>query len=217
MSTNITIDFMELMISKICHDLISPVGAVCNGVEIMQEMGDGGDDEVAGLISFSAKQASAKLQAFRMALGAGGLDGSIKFEQVHQTFENTIIQDGKFTQEWLSDYHTTPEDLPKGFCKMLLSCLLMAIETMPKGGAVKVDVISEKQAMITCKGDVAEAPDAMIETLSMNVNPLNIGPKLVHYFMIALLAEHYGYDLNITNLPDNEVQIMLVHTLQSQN
>ena len=211
MSTSITIDFMEHMISKICHDLISPVGAVNNGVEIMQEMDDSSDDEVSGLIAFSAKQASAKLQAFRMAFGAGGLDGSIKFEQVHQTFENTIIQDGKHTQEWLSDYHITPQDLPKGFCKMLLCCMLMAIETMPKGGAVSVDVISDTQAMITCKGDVAEASDAMIETLSMDVNPANIGPKLVQYYMIALLAEHYGYDLNVTNLPDNEVQIMLVH------
>ena len=65
--------------SRICHDLISPVGAINNGVEFMEEMGEDPEQrkDALGLISHSASQASAKLQAFRIAYGAGGRDNNV--------------------------------------------------------------------------------------------------------------------------------------------
>ena len=65
---------IELLASRICHDLVSPVGAINNGVEFMEEMGDDAEQrkEALGLISHSASQASAKLMAFRIAYGSGG-------------------------------------------------------------------------------------------------------------------------------------------------
>jgi len=72
MSVTIDTDILELMASKVCHDLISPIGAVNNGIEFLTEMGPDAGEEVTDLIAFSASQASAKLKAFRMAYGVGG-------------------------------------------------------------------------------------------------------------------------------------------------
>ncbi len=97
-----SIDFrvLEILTSKICHDLISPIGAVNNGVEFMQEMGleDAGDG--LDLIAFSAQQAGAKLHAYRMAYGAGGADNSIKPEDVYDAIQDVIGPDNKIRQAW---------------------------------------------------------------------------------------------------------------------
>ena len=79
---------IELLASRICHDLVSPVGAINNGVEFMEETGDDAEQraEALNLIAHSASQASAKLMAFRIAYGSGGRDPNIKPEDVQKAF-----------------------------------------------------------------------------------------------------------------------------------
>jgi hypothetical protein len=91
---------LEVLASKICHDLISPIGAVNNGVELIEDMGPDAGPEATALIAFSAQQASAKLQAFRMAYGTGGADANIKPDDVFKAIELIINQDKKIKQEW---------------------------------------------------------------------------------------------------------------------
>src|SRR5688500_6225011 len=88
---------IELLARRICHDLVSPVGAINNGVEFMEEMGDAPEQrkEALGLISHSASQAAAKLMAFRIAYGSGGRDANIKPEDVQKAFSQLITADGK--------------------------------------------------------------------------------------------------------------------------
>lgn len=97
-----TASVLELLASRICHDLVSPVGAINNGVRFMEEMGEDPAQraEALNLISHSATQASAKLMAFRIAYGAGGRDPNIKPEDVQKAFSQLISGDGKITQAW---------------------------------------------------------------------------------------------------------------------
>src|SRR3954470_6811530 len=85
---------LELLASRVCHDLISPVGAVHNGVEFLQETGVEAGAEAVALIAHSAQQASAKLQIFRLAYGAGGRDPNIKPEDVKKAFASLVDADG---------------------------------------------------------------------------------------------------------------------------
>ena len=78
---------LELLASRICHDLISPVGAVNNGVEFLEEMGADAGAEAIQLIAHSARQASVRLQAFRICYGTGGRDSNIKPEDIKKAFE----------------------------------------------------------------------------------------------------------------------------------
>lgn len=122
---------LELLASRICHDLISPVGAVNNGVEFMQEMGTDAGEEALNLIAHSAAQAAARLQAFRLAYGAGGRDPSVKPEDVHETFGELIGGDGKIKQDWNPHGNLGFAERPVGYCKMLMAGLMLAQECLP--------------------------------------------------------------------------------------
>lgn len=82
----------SLVSSRICHDLISPVGAICNGVELIEEFGAAGDQEMA-LIGDSARSAAAQLQLFRTAFGAGDHQGEYGLDQLRK------VLDGRFAAE----------------------------------------------------------------------------------------------------------------------
>ena len=76
MSPTIDLHVAELLASRLCHDLVSPVGAVKTGVELFTEYGDDADGETIGLITKSALQAAEKLQFFRLAYGSAGTAAS---------------------------------------------------------------------------------------------------------------------------------------------
>ena len=124
MSVTIDTGILELLASKVCHDLISPIGAVNNGIEFLTEMGPDAGEEVTDLIAFSAGQASAKLKAYRMAYGAGGADDSIKPEEVHEAIQAIVGAEDKVTQEWDPYGDLGYEDRPKAFCKILVSAFV---------------------------------------------------------------------------------------------
>ena len=100
MSDKIDIEILEVLASKICHDLISPIGAVNNGVEILEEMGPDAGPDVTELIAYSAASASAKLKAYRLAYAAGGADINLKPEDVHEAIEGIVAKDNKIQQNW---------------------------------------------------------------------------------------------------------------------
>lgn len=190
---------LELLASRICHDLISPVGAVHNGVEFLQEMGASAGEEAAELIALSARQASARLQAFRLAYGAGGRDPNIKPEDVHKIFESLIIDDGKITQEWDPHAPVGFESYPLGYCKILMGVLMLAQECLPKGGTVSVQEGDRKnQTNIVATGENAGPRSMVVEALESKISPDAMDPRLIHPFVISLLANHYGFSITVT-------------------
>lgn len=194
MST-ITVETLELLASKICHDLISPIGAVNNGIEIMEEMGPDAGAEVTELIAFSAGQASAKLQAYRMAYGAGGADGHHKPEDVYNAIEDIIRAEKKITQDWDPKAPVAPEILPTAFCKMLAAMLLLTMECLPKGGALTVEADQNGETVITGRGEDAALKKGFAESLSLTIDSATLEPGMTHAYMTGLLAKHYGYTI----------------------
>ncbi len=192
---------LELLASRICHDLISPVGAINNGLEFMQEAG--GDksamDEAVGLVSFSASQAAAKLAAFRMAYGAGGRDPNLKPEDVQKAFSALTSGDGKISQMWDPFGSLGPaKPYPRGFCKMLMCSMMLAMECLPKGGAVSVRPGIGAQTLIFAEGDGATVRDMVASAMAGTAEPQTLDPRLVHPYAIGVLARSYGYSLKIT-------------------
>ena len=116
---------LELLSSRICHDLVSPVGAVNNGIEFMEDAGDDKDSiaQATELISHSAQSAAARLQVFRIVYGAGGRDGNIKPEDIQKAFGSLIRADGKVRQSWDPFGPLGIDAKAKGFCKVLMGAL----------------------------------------------------------------------------------------------
>jgi len=155
------LDLAALLCSRVCHDLISPVGAVVNGLEVLEESKDEETRTFAfDLIKKSSQQASARLQFCRLAFGAAGSAGAAIDLGDAQGVARGFLEDGKTRLEW----NLPRELLPKNRVKLLLNLLLLAGQTIPRGGALKVDPVGEGQAMsfrITATGQNARIPQAV--------------------------------------------------------
>lgn len=208
--SEINITVLELLSSKICHDLISPVGAVANGVEFLEEMGADAGSDVTDLIAYSAKQSSSKLQAFRMAYGAGGADSGIKPEDVHKLFGSLIELDGKITQNWDPYAPIGPEyERPPALGKVMMLCFLTCIEALPKGGEVTVTPEGSEMLTITAKGADAGLKPLSLKALNGDMTVEGLDPKLVHGYMVNHVATSYGYEINCTSNDDGVFSLSL--------
>lgn len=194
MST-ISVETLELLASKICHDLISPIGAVNNGLEIFEEMGPDAGDEVTELIANSAFQASAKLKAFRMAYGAGGADANIKPSDVYTSIQDIIQLDNKIVQNWDPNEAVASELPPKAFCKILIATLLLAKECLPKGGELLVRADGHDKTVISAKGPDAKLKDGFADSLSLSIEQGDLQPGMTHAYITGILAAHYSYSV----------------------
>jgi histidine phosphotransferase ChpT len=130
------LDLAALLCSRVCHDLISPVGAIVNGLEVLDEDKDEETKTFAlDLIKKSAQQASAKLQFCRLAFGAAGSAGAqIELGDAEKVARG-LIEDGKTTIVW----NLPREFVPKNRAKLLLNMLMVAVGTIPRGGVLTVD------------------------------------------------------------------------------
>src|ERR1700759_4476412 len=138
------LDLAALLCSRVCHDLISPVGAIMNGLEVME---DGKDEETSkfamDLIKKSAKTASAKLQFCRLAFGAAGSAGAQIDTGDAEKVARGLIEDEKTKIAW-----TVPRVLlAKNRVKLLLNMLLVAGHSFPRGGQMTIDPIGEGDGM----------------------------------------------------------------------
>ena len=139
------LDLAALVASRVCHDVISPVGAIVNGLEILEDEKDEGMRAIAlDLIRRSAAQASARLQFCRIAFGAAGSAAALldlgDAEQVARGF----VEDDKTKLVW----EAPRQLLPKNKVKLLLNLVLVAATTIPRGGEIKVTAEGEGDATV---------------------------------------------------------------------
>jgi histidine phosphotransferase ChpT len=130
------LDLAALLCSRVCHDLISPVGAIVNGLEVLDDAKNADDRDFAlDLIRKSARNASARLQFCRLAFGAAGSSGAQIDTGDAENMTRGFLEDEKTKVVW-----NVPRTLqPKNRVKMLLNMLIIAQQTIPRGGTLTVD------------------------------------------------------------------------------
>src|SRR5712675_2627648 len=125
------LELAALLCSRICHDLISPVGAIANGLEVMEE---GKDEETSkfamDLIKKSARTASNKLQFCRIAFGAAGSAGAQIDTGDAEKVTRGLMEDEKTKVAW----NLPRVLLAKNRVKLLLNMMLLAAQAIPRGG-----------------------------------------------------------------------------------
>ena len=182
------LDLAALLCSRVCHDIISPVGAIINGLEVLDE--DNGEDmqEFAfNLIRKSASQASAKLQFARLAFGAAGSAGAeIDLADAEKVARGYM--DGEKAQfEWES-----PRVLmPKNLVKLLLNLILLATPAIPRGGVVKVTVegaAASPSFRLRSAGPSARIPPAFEKLVPGDISGLTVDAQSVQAFYTGALA-----------------------------
>jgi histidine phosphotransferase ChpT len=134
------LELIALMASRICHDLISPVGAIANGIEILaEENGPDGDAQMRvqalDLIAQSAEQASRRLTYCRMAYGAaGGASAKIDLNEARKVASD-FLAGGKVTLDW----RLAPGAAPRNVAKLALILVALGADCLARGGVLTVD------------------------------------------------------------------------------
>jgi histidine phosphotransferase ChpT len=161
------LDLAALLCSRLCHDLISPVGAIVNGIEVMEEDKDEETKAFAlDLIKKSAYQASAKLQFCRLAFGAAGSAGAQIDLGDAEKAARGLLEDGKTTLVW----NLPRLLLAKNRVKLLLNMLLIAAGTVSRGGTLTIDPVAGGDGiagfLVTASGLNAKLNPATAELLA---------------------------------------------------
>lgn len=199
------LDLAALVASRVCHDVISPVGAIVNGLELMEDGADAATTELAlDLIRKSARTASARLQFCRIAFGAAGSAGSaIDTRDAHQVATN-FLNDDRTTIDW----HIAPAFLPKNRVKLLLNLLLLAAGAIPRGGTIKVEAVGEGDTTgfaVTVTGLNARIPPHAVELLAgIPANEQGtIDAHAIQPYYAGLLARSAAMTVTIEKVDDH--------------
>jgi histidine phosphotransferase ChpT len=191
------LDLAALLCSRVCHDLISPVGAIVNGLEVMEE--DKNEETkvfALDLIKKSAHQASAKLQFCRLAFGAAGSAGAQIDLGDAEKAARGLFDDGKTSLVW----NLPRQLLIKNRTKLLLNMLLIAAGTISRGGTLKVDAVPGGEAIagfiVTATGNNARLNPATTELLTGSPSHA-VDAHAIQPVYAGILAQDCGLALSV--------------------
>ena len=197
MSDNLSLDATELaalLCSRVCHDIISPVGAINNGLELLDE--GGADEDAMSLIRASARNASARLQYARIAFGATGSAGMQIDTGDAEAVASAFMANEKPEFTWSG----TRALFPKNQVKLLLNLLLIANAAIPRGGeiGVRLDTGSDRPAFtLTATGPMMRLPPKFLELHSGQRPDEPVDAHAVQPYFTLLLARETGMSIDI--------------------
>ena len=202
MDINLHPRVLELIASRICHDLVSPVGAISNGVELINEMGEDAGEEAMQLIAASARQASVRLKNFRLCYGAAGTDKNLGLKDIKDTFIDQIAT-ARVTAEFESDLGVKFSMPPRGMFKVLLNVLILAEESCHGEGKISVTTVDANKAIkVTVTGNNAALRDGAEPALKGETTPDNLDARSIHAYMTGKFAAFF--DMRIETLAQKD-------------
>lgn len=195
-------DLAALLCSRVCHDIISPVGAINNGLELLDE--GGADEDAMDLIRTSALNASVRLKFARLAFGASGSVGaSIDTGEAEKAVLDFVGADRKTEVTW-----TGPRAIiPKNKVKLLLNLFLVAYAAIPRGGTIDVfleDLETTPRFRLVAKGRMVRVPPKFVEIHSGELEEAVDAHAIQPYYTV-LLAEEAGMTISAVANPDDVV------------
>jgi histidine phosphotransferase ChpT len=199
------LDFAALLCSRVCHDLISPVGAIVNGIEVLEDDNDESTKTFAlELIKKSARQASARLQFCRLAFGAAGSAGAQIDLGDAEAVARGFLEDDKTKLAW----NLPRVLLPKNRVKLLLNLLLLAAQSIPRGGNLVVAPLGEADAMgfqVTASGLNARIQQAVPALVRAEAST-QVDAHAIQPFFTGMLARSCG--LAVTLVSEGEAIVV---------
>lgn len=200
------VDLAALLCSKLCHDLLSPVGAINNGLELLEgETDPEMRDRCLDLLADSARASADKLKYFRLAFGAaGGFGDEVDPAEAKQLVESLVGDQGKITLGWAVQTGT----LPKKAIKILLNLALIAREALVRGG--QLDVGAEQgdngiEVVVRAAGPKIALDDGIRAALEGVLPQSELTARTAAAWMSRELSCENGGDLRVSPSSDTEL------------
>jgi len=217
----VDIQVVQLLCSRLCHDMVGPSGAVHNGMELYNEMDTADGADALKMVSSSVEQLSSRLAFFRMAFGLGGLTGRKPPLAESRDIIEAFLADGRVSIDWpfdegaeLAQYVSVPA------LKLLFNMVLVAIDALPRGGTLAVILarVNDDQDVpvigmaVKASGDGARLKDELLSALSTKGDKgdaTELNAHNVHGFFCQRLAEEQLSKLEVVSA-ENEVQFAVL-------
>lgn len=195
-------DLAALLCSRVCHDIISPVGAINNGLELLDE--GGADADAMQLIRASAKVAAARLKFARIAFGAAGSAGMVIDTGDAEAVAQSFFAHEKPELIWQGERAL----LPKNKVKLLLNLLMVSNASIPRGGKIVVklnDLQGEANFSLTSNGPMIRVPPKFLELHSGAAPEEAIDAHAVQPYYTLLLSREADMPVTIHAGPEEIV------------
>jgi histidine phosphotransferase ChpT len=186
----------EVLSARLCHELISPIGAVNNGLELLDDEDGGFARDALSLVVVSARQAARRLQFYRLAYGSTAAPA----EEAARAAVMGLFEDGKIEVAWPTG-NGVPEPLRKLACNLLLT----ATETVPRGGQLVLSLTPTAGIEVLAIGEGARVAPHMPEVLGGPIKADMLNPRNVQTAFTRALAEGRGGSLTIERRGDREI------------
>ena len=201
------LDFAALLCSRLCHDLVSPVGAINNGLEILADETDQSmRDAVMDLVEKSTRQTSNKLQFFRLAFGAaGGFSAQLDVRECEKAI-NGILVGSRVSLDW----QVPSVSVSKNLIKVLLNLALLVSESMIRGGTMTVhlaEVDGKSVIGVRGEGERVILQAEVKAALEGKVSEDDIEPRAAPAFLAHCVATESGGDTAVTELEEKTIEL----------
>lgn len=192
------VDFASLLCSRLCHDLVSPVGSIYNGVELLADEDDPEmREKCMELLADSAKQTANKLKFFRIAFGAaGGFGAQIDTREAKSALEG-LVGDRRVTVDWQLEQAS----LPKNAMKMLLNLAMTAGDALLRGGRLHVAAEQRDgriELAVRAEGDRILLDPELRAVLEGRTAFADLTPRASAAFLVHTLAKEAGASLLVS-------------------
>ena len=191
-------DLAALLCSRVCHDVISPVGAIVNGLEVLEDEKDPEMRAVAtDLIKKSAASASARLQFCRLAFGAAGSLGASIDTGDAETVTRGIIPGERTTLAW----NPPRQFAAKNKVKLLLNLCLIAQSAIPRGGVISVDLSGHDDSLamrVEARGANARLASGVADLIAGRPESGAVDAHSIQPYFAGLVARECGMEVAIT-------------------
>ncbi len=202
------LELAALISSKICHDVINPVGAIHNGLEILDEDENADAQKYAlEMIRNVTAQASARLQFARFAFGAAGSAGAMIDLGMAEQITRGFVGQQKHKLKWQGQ----PGYMAKDRVKLLLNLIALSMTALPRGGEIEATITGNLELpsfSIRCRGVSARPPQYLVEFVTGGQPTLDSMSIQAYYtwrlsttVKMALDVRKDGLDIVITARP----------------
>ncbi|BEU99563.1 histidine phosphotransferase family protein [Novosphingobium olei] len=191
--TTASLDLASLLCSRLCHDLLSPVGALTNGLELLAEEKDPAMREKCfELLEQSARISADKLRFFRLAFGAAGGFGDMVPLSEAQSLVNALVgNNGRIAVNWVLG----SDSLPKSAIKILLNLALIGIDALVRGGQLDIGAEAGAEAteiVVRASGTRVAFDPTIGEALEGRQGEGGLSSKTAPAAMVQLIAAQLG-------------------------
>ena len=196
-------DLAALMCSRLCHDMLSPVGAMSNGLELLSTETDPQmRQNCIDLLEQSAKISTNKLKFFRLAFGAaGGFGDRVDTSEARDLIEQLASDKGRIEINWALDL----PNMSKPAVKVMLNYAQIAIDSLVRGGTLDIGAEIQNGAselVVRAAGQKIAFDDVLSLALSGDLDPEELTSRTAPAYMLHLIAESCGGQLQTARTDD---------------